>query len=337
MNRGGTVRYLIKRLAFLLFTLWLAVTLNFLIPRLMPGNPAQIMVQKLVGEGPVNPQLVRAVGIMLGLPRGTLWHQYVLYVHNLLHGNFGVSYTYFPYPVMAVIAQALPWTLILLGTTTIITFILGTALGALAASRRGTWFDTTATITANFTATFPFFWTALMALYVLGFVLHWFPQSGGYDAAMMPQWSATFVLSAVYHSVLPALVIVVTGTGGWLFGMRNNMIHVLGEDYVRLAMAKGLPRREIALAYGARNAILPNLTGFAMSLGTLVGGSILVETVFSYPGMGYLLFNAVGNSDYPLMQTIFLFITIGTLIANFVADILYGVLDPRTRRGGVSA
>lgn len=331
------VKYMVKRVAFLVFTLWIAVTLNFLIPRLMPGNPAQIMVQRLVGEGPVDPALVHAVAIMLGLPQGSLLHQYQVYLANLLHGNFGVSYTYFPYSVMSVIGNALPWTLVLLGTTTLITFVLGTVTGAVAASRRGTFFDTAATILANFTATFPFFWTALMAVYILGFVFHWFPVSGGYSATMSPAWSWPFIASAVYHSVLPALVIVVSGTGGWLFGMRNNMIHVMGEDYVRLATAKGLRPREIALSYGARNAILPNLTGFAMSLGTLVGGSILVETVFSYPGMGYLLFNAVSNQDYPLMQTIFLFITIGTLIANFVADLMYGVLDPRTRRGGVQA
>lgn len=325
---------MIKRLVFLLFTLWIAVTLNFFIPRFMPGNPAQLMVQRLVGEGPVNPQLVHAVAIMLGLPTGSLLHQYGVYLQDLLHGNFGVSYTYFPYPVMHAISQALPWTLVLLGTTTVITFVLGTVLGALAAARRGTWFDTAATITANFTGTFPFFWTALMAVYVLGFLLHWFPVAGGYAATMTPNWSFPFLASAVYHSVLPAVTIVLTGTGGWLFGMRNNMMHVLGEDYVRLAIAKGLTPREIALAYGARNAILPNLTGFAMSLGTLVGGSILVETVFSYPGMGYLLFNAVSNQDYPLMQAIFLFITVGTLVANFLADLLYGVLDPRARRGG---
>lgn len=328
---------MLKRTAFLVFTLWIAVTLNFLIPRLMPGNPAQIMVQRLVGEGPVNPVLVHAVAIMLGLPQGSLWHQYQVYLVNLVHGNFGVSYTYFPYAVMSVIGNALPWTLALLGTTTVITFVLGTVMGALAASRRGTWFDTAATILANFTATFPFFWTALMAVYVLGFLLHWFPVSGGYAANMAPSWSWPFIGSAIYHSILPALVIVISGTGGWLFGMRNNMIHVMSEDYVRLATAKGLPAREIALSYGARNAILPNLTGFAMSLGTLVGGSILVETVFSYPGMGYLLFNAVSNQDYPLMQTIFLFITIGTLVANFAADLMYGVLDPRTRRGGMQA
>ncbi len=326
-----------KRFVFLVFTLWIAVTLNFLIPRMMPGNPAELMVRRIVGQGPVNPQLVHAVEIMLGLPVGSMAHQYVLYLGNMIHGSFGVSYTYFPYPVMQVIGQALPWTLALLGTTTIVTFVLGTALGAFAAWRRGSWFDTAATVTANFTATFPFFWIALMAIYVLGFLLHWFPINGGYGAGLTPGWNGTFLASALDHSILPALTIVVAGTGGWLFGMRNNMIHVLGEDYVRLAVAKGLGGRVIALDYGARNAILPNITGFAMSLGTLVGGSILVESVFGYPGMGYLLYNAVGDQDYPLMQAIFLLITVGTLLANFLADLAYGVLDPRARRGGESS
>ena len=163
-------------------------------------------------------------------------------------------------------------------------------------------------------------------------MLHWFPTTGAYGATTTPGFTPAFVGDALQHAVLPAVTILVTSLGGWILGMRNAMINTLGDDYVTFAEANGLRGRTVAIRYAARNAILPNLTGFGLALGGVVGGSILVEQVFGYPGIGYLLFNAVIGQDYPLMQALFLMITVSVLVANFLVDILYGVLDPRTRR-----
>jgi peptide/nickel transport system permease protein len=211
-------------------------------------------------------------------------------------------------------------------------FVIGTLLGAAAAWKRNGPFDTVVSLGSTFLGTLPFFWIALILIYLLAFTLRWFPESGGYSGEIEPSLSLAFLGDAAYHSALPALSLLITAPIGWIMGMRNNMVHTLGEDYTRLAEAKGLPTRRVALAYSARVAILPNVTGFAMGLGTILGGTVLVEMIFGYPGMGKLMFDAIANRDYPLMQTIFLFTTIGVLLANLGADILYGVLDPRVRR-----
>lgn len=300
----------------------------------MPGNPAQAMLAKYAQQGPLSPSQTHAMELMLGLPTGSLWSQYWQYLNNVLHGRFGIAYSYYPEHVMTVIMQALPWTLILVGVVTVLQFVLGTLLGVYVAWYRGKRFDSIATVLFSFTSAVPYFWIALAFIYFFGFVLHWFPISGGYHSSFSPNWSASFVGSAVYHSILPALTIFITGIGGSLLGMRNNMINTLGEDYILLAKVKGLPDFLIATRYAARNALLPIVTNFAMSLGGIVGGSLLMETVFAYPGMGYLMATAVSNQDYPLLQALFLFITISVLLANFFADMVYGVLDPRVRREG---
>lgn len=331
------MRYYLRRLAFFLLTLWAALTLNFIIPRLMPGDPAQTMVARLAGQSQsLNPATVHAVRLMLGMSSGNVFSQYWDYLKHVATGNFGVSYIYFPYSVIHMIGQALPWTLVLVGMTQILSFIFGTISGALAAWKRNGPLDSILTLSFTFTGTMPFFWVGLVLVYIFAFRLGWFPVNGGYSGSVHPSWTFAFIGSAAYHSVLPAIALLITTPIGWIMGMRNNMIQILGADYTRLAVAKGLPSREIALTYGARNAILPNLTAFAIALGSVVGGVILVEIVFGYPGMGKLLYDSVTNQDYPLMQTIFLLITIGVLVANLIADFMYGWLDPRVRRGGAS-
>lgn len=327
------MRYFARKIGFLVLTIWIAVTLNFIIPRLMPGNPVQAMMAKYAQQGPVSPEQEKSLELMLGLPTGSLWNQYWKYLGNLLQGNFGVSYSYFPQSVSSVIMHALPWTLVLVGMVTVLQFVVGTLLGVYAAWNRGKKFDSSATVLLSFTSAFPYFWLALALIYFFGFIHPWFPISGGYAGTLVPAFSGAFLGSALYHSVLPALTIFITGIGGSLLGMRNNMINTLGEDYILLAQAEGLKNRTIAVRYAARNALLPIVTNFAMSLGMVVGGSLLMETVFAYPGMGYLLATAVSNQDYPLLQALFLFITISVLLANFVADIVAGLLDPRLRRG----
>lgn len=206
-----------------------------------------------------------------------------------------------------------------------------------AAWNRGKKFDSTASVMLSFTAAFPYFWLALALIYFLAYLAKWFPISGGYSGSLHPAFQWSFIASAVYHSILPAITIFATGIGGSLLGMRNNMINTLGEDYILLAKAEGLKNRVVALRYAARNALLPIVTNFAMSLGLVVGGSLLMETVFAYPGMGYLLSTAVSNQDYPLLQALFLCITVSVLVANFIADLISGLLDPRLRRGATTS
>jgi peptide/nickel transport system permease protein len=232
------------------------------------------------------------------------------------------------------VLQALPWTLALVGTTTIFAFILGTVIGLVSGWRRGSTLDGALPPLFVITSAFPYFWLALLAIWLFSIKLGWFPESGGYEVTTTVGWNWTFVTDAFNHSVLPALTIIVTAIGGWILTMRNNMITVLTEDYVRMARAKGLKPWRIMWTYAGRNAILPNLVGFAMSLGFVVGGAILVEYVFNYPGVGWMFLQSVENQDYALMQALFLMITVTVLLAILAADVATAILDPRTRERG---
>ncbi|HET6871911.1 MAG TPA: ABC transporter permease, partial [Sporolactobacillaceae bacterium] len=211
-------------------------------------------------------------------------------------------------------------------------FIIGSGLGVFTAWRNGSKLDSILTISSTFTQVFPYFWVAMLAVYVLGYIFQWFPLSQGYSSDFEPSLDFQFLNSALYHSILPAITILVTSLGGWLLTMRNNMVAVMSEDYMTLAQAKGLTNKKVAVSYGGRNAMLPSLTSFALMMGTLVGGNVIVEQVFAYPGLGNLLFTAVQNQDYPLMQGIFLIIVICVVLANFLADVFMVIIDPRIRR-----
>ncbi|APX33823.1 peptide ABC transporter permease [Brachybacterium sp. P6-10-X1] len=327
--------HLLRKLGFYLVALWAAVTLNFFIPRLLPGSPVDAVLAKLALRGPVSPGTRRSIEIMLGADDDTsLIQEYVAYLGGLFSGDLGVSVTYFPTPVTEIIAQALPWTLMLVGMATILTFILGMALGTVAGWKRGSWLDSLIPATTILQAV-PYFWLALLFIYVLSVNLDIFPIAGGYDASLVrPALDYPFLSNAVYYGFLPALTIVLSSLGGWLLGMRNMMVSTLSEDYILTAEAKGLSPRRIMLMYAARNAMLPSVSGFAISLGFVVSGSIVVETVFSYPGIGFTMLQAVNNNDYSLMQGLFLIITVAVLAANLVVDLLYGIIDPRTRARG---
>lgn len=323
--------YVVRRLGFYLVALWVALTINFVLPRMMPGNPAQLLMANF--QGRLSPRAMHSLEVAFGLNlHQSLPAQYLLYLGQLLHGDFGTSLTYFPTSVGQVIATSLPWTLGLVGLSTVVSFSIGVGVGILSAWRRGSRLDATLPPLATFLSAFPYFWLALAFLYVFGFLLGWLPLSGAYTASMTPALSLAFVGDVVRHGILPALTIVITSVGGWLVTMRNTMIATLAEDYVVMAQAKGLPERRVMVHYAARNAILPNITGFAMSLGFVVGGAIVTEIVFSYPGVGFQLLQAVQREDYPLMQAIFLLISCAVLGANLLADILYSVLDPRVRQ-----
>lgn len=323
------VRFLFRRIAFYAVTAWAAITMNFLIPRLMPGSPENAVLSRFQGQ--VSQEQIDAVKAQLGLSDAGLLSQYGTYWKNLLSGDLGLSVSYFPGEVSEVIGQGVWWTVILIGVATLLSFVLGTLLGVLAAWKRGSRLDALLPVTTFFSAV-PYFWIALVSLSLFGVELGWFPLTGGYRPELAVGWSGEFISSALSHSVLPALTIIVSSIAGWLLGMRNMMLTTISEDYVLVAEAKGLRTRRVMLGYAARNALLPNISGFAMSLGFIVSGSIVTETVFSYPGIGFLLFNAVLNNDYPLMQGIFLIITLMVLLANLVVDLCYVALDPRIRQ-----
>ena len=323
------MKHLLRRLGFYLVALWASITINFVIPRLGPGDPAGALMARF--QGRMSPQAITALQLQFGISNDPLWMQYFRYLINLFHGNLGTSFTYFPTPVSTVLAQEIPWTLTLVGTSVVMSFTLGTLIGVLIAWKRGSFIDGVLPPILTFFSAIPYFWLDLIALYMFAFTLNWFPLNGGYSTSTTIGWNTDFLLSAVYHGLLPAFTIVLASIAGWMLGMRNAMITTLTEDYVLLAEAKGLSQRRIMLSYAARNAILPNVTGFALSLGFVVGGSLLTEIVFSYPGIGYALLQAAQNSDYPLLQGIFLLIALAVLGANFLADLVYVVLDPRVR------
>ncbi|GAA2365947.1 ABC transporter permease [Streptomyces cuspidosporus] len=325
------MRYVLRKLGFYAVAAWMAVTVNFFLPRLIPGDPVQLMMARMSQSGPVEPGQEEALAAMLGLSHGNLLTQYADYLSSVVHLDFGLSVTYFPSPVTDVLHDALPWTLVLVGAATLISFVLGLTLGTLAGWRRGSWLDSLVPST-TFLAAIPYFWLALLLLYLFGQVWGVLPLGGGYDETLDIGLNGDFLSSALEHAVLPAATIVLSSVGGWMLGMRNMMVSTLAEDYVTAAEAKGLRPRTVMVGYAARNAVLPSVAGFAISLGFIVSGSLVMEIVFSYPGMGFTLLQAVENTDYPLMQAVFLVITFAVLAANFLVDLVYGFVDPRTRQ-----
>ncbi|MET4780427.1 ABC transporter permease [Glaciihabitans sp. UYNi722] len=325
----------LRKIGFYVVALWAAVTLNFVIPRLLPGSPVDTLIGKLSQQGPVAPGMRKALEALFGTNTNEpLWQQYLDYLNGLVHGNFGISVTYFPTPVVDVIGQAIPWTLGLVGLSTIFAAVLGIALGTFAGWKRGTWVDSLIPATTLLQSV-PYFWLALILLYFLASMAGWFPLNGGYDVnTVSPGFTPDFIGSVLYYGALPALTIVISSIGGWLLGMRNMMVSTLSDDYVTTAEAKGLSPMRVMITYAARNAVLPSVTGFAISLGFVVAGSIVTEKVFSYPGIGNAMLDAVSNNDYALMQGLFLVITVAVLAANLIVDIFYGFIDPRTRARG---
>ncbi|MFI5062601.1 MAG: ABC transporter permease, partial [Streptosporangiales bacterium] len=314
------MRIIIRRLAFYIATAILAVTVVFFIPRLMPGNPVEAVLAQL--HGTVTPATIRSLELQYGLndPEG-LWGQYLTYWSHLLHGNLGVSTSYYPSTVTSVIRSGLPWTVGLVGVATVISFVLGTLLGILVAWRRGTWLDNLLPATTFFQAA-PYFFVAFLALDLFSTRLGWFPSGRAYGQLDFPSWNATYIGDVLNHAILPAATIVLCSAAGWIVGMRNVMVTTMDEDYVLVAMAKGLAKRRVVW-YAARNAILPSVSGFSLAIGFVVSGALLTEIVFSYPGLGWILLQAVGARDYPLLQGIFLIITFAVLLANLAADSVY--------------
>jgi peptide/nickel transport system permease protein len=320
--------FILRRLVFYLVTAWVALTINFFIPRAMPGNAVQSIMSKFPN---LQPSAYRALEAMLGVGHpGSIWHQYLAYLDDVFHFNFGTDVTQYPAQVSTLLGETLPWTIILVGTATVIAFFVGTALGIMAGWRHGGSLDRVLP-GLTFLQAIPYFFFALILIEVFAVKLHVFPIGQGYAQGLIPGWDWSFISSAVYHSLLPALTIVLASIAGWMLQMRNVMITTIGEDYVIAAQAKGLSNRRVIFTYAARNALLPQLQAFGLAVGFVVSGALVMEIVFSYPGIGLLLLTAVSSNDFPLMQAIFLVITFAVLLANLIVDIVIVFVDPRAR------
>jgi peptide/nickel transport system permease protein len=326
------MRWFARRLVFYVFAIWLALTINFLLPRLMPGNPIGGVLQHMSSaQIASNPGLIKTYQALLGGGHHTIWQDYVTYLHRIAHFDFGISTSNWPTPVSTVIGSTLPYSIFLVGFAFLIAFFVGTAVGMLAAWRRGGILDNVAVPAFMVLGAFPAFFLALIGLYFFGLELGWFPIQHAYGDTVVPGFNWTFISSAFRHAQLPILVIVAAYTGGWVLNMRTVMINTIAEDYVSLASAKGLKDRRVMTNYAGRNAILPPLNGFAAQFASAVGGLVFVEYVFSYPGVGYTLQNAVLGDDFPLAQGILVVLCLCVILANLIMDVLNLILDPRLR------
>jgi peptide/nickel transport system permease protein len=320
--------FIVRRVIFYLVAAWVALTINFFIPRAMPGNAVQSVMSKFPN---LQPSAYKALEALLGVGHpGSLWNQYWAYLDNIFHLNFGTDVTNYPASVASLLAQTIPWTITLVGTATVIAFLVGTVLGVVAGWRHGGWLDRVLPGLMFFQAV-PYFFLALILLELLAVRGHLLPVGQGYSGGLVPGWHWDFLGSAVYHSLLPAFTIVIASVAGWMLQMRNVMITTIGEDYMLAAQAKGLSNRRVMFSYAARNALLPQLQGFGLAVGFVVSGAIVMEIVFSYPGIGLLLLNAVTSNDFPLMQAVFLVITFAVLLANLIVDLIIVAVDPRAR------
>jgi len=321
------MRYITRRLGLFLVTLWAALTVNFIIPRVMPGNEATAVLATYHG---VNPAALHALQIEFGVNvHQNIIVTYLQYIANCFTGQFGITAQ--RNPVITEILSKVPWTLGLVGVTTVIAFAAGTLVGAVSAWKRGGRLDGILPPLLFIVASFPVFFVGLLLIFGLAVTLNWFPLASNYSIGATPSLSLSFIGDVLDHAILPGAALVIVTAGLWIYSMRNNMISTLAEDYVKMGRAKGLPTWRIMFDYAARNAILPNLTGFAMQLGYVLGGSILIEYTFSYPGLGYLFYTSTTDHDLPLMQALFLFYTFAVLICVLLADLLTAGLDPRTR------
>jgi peptide/nickel transport system permease protein len=318
---------------FYVVALWAAVTLNFVLPRLMPGSPLDGVVLRYQDVIRSNPEILQQLKVQLGSADEPIWRAYPHYLADVLTGDFGLTRqsTAQAVPVSEIIGQTLPWSIFLVGTGFLLAFVVGTTFGMFAAWRRGGFVDNVVTPVLMALQSFPAFFLSLLAVYFLGLKAGWFPIQHAYGNETDVSWSWGFLSDAFRHAQLPLLVIIAISAGGWLLGMRNVMINTISEDYITMAQAKGLRDRRVMARYAARNAILPPLTGFASFFASAVGGLILVEYVFSYPGVGLTIQQAALGHDYPLLQALLLLLAFCVLVANLIMDLVYVVLDPRVR------
>jgi peptide/nickel transport system permease protein len=324
--------YLFRRIGFFLVIVWLAATVNFFLPRLTGQDPIRekLMRESMLGGATQAglEQIIKTYEAKFGLDR-PLFAQYLSYLGDMFRGDFNYSIAHYPNRVIDMLMDALPWTVGLLSITFLLSFFVGTFLGALFGWPRAPgyvrWlFGPLLSLNA-----IPYFLLGLVLLYLFAFAVKWLPSGGGYERGTLPTLSWKFVLDLVYHAILPALSILLAQMGGWALGMRAMMVTTQGEDYMVFADAKGLNERTLFFRYAVRNAILPQVTGLALVLGQLISGAVLVEVVFQYPGIGSLLFRAIRETDYFVVQGIVFFSIVTIGFATLLLDLLYPVFDPR--------
>jgi peptide/nickel transport system permease protein len=326
------MRWFARRLVFYVFAIWVALTINFLLPRLMPGSPISGLLAHLnPSQLAANPGIVQTYEALLGGGHNSIWQDYVTYLGRVAHFDFGLSTSNYPTPVSEVIGRTLPYSIFLVGVAFLLSFVIGTVVGMVAAWRRGRFVDSWIVPGFMVLGAFPAFFTSLLGLYIFGLKLHWFPIQHAYDTGLSPGLNWTFLSSAFRHAQLPMLVIIGAFAGGWVLNMRTVMINTISEDYVTLAQAKGLRDRRVMTRYAGRNAILPPLNGVAALFASAVGGLVFIEYVFSYPGAGLTLQQAVLGNDYPLAQALLVVLSVCVILANLLMDVLNLVLDPRLR------
>ncbi|MCS7221215.1 MAG: ABC transporter permease [Anaerolineae bacterium] len=329
------IRYLAERFLIFLATIFISVTVVFFVPRLVPGDPlgAVFLNMAAMGGSMGAGDLVAEYRRLFGLDQG-LGQQYVSYLRELAHGNLGYSIGSFPSLVSDLLRAALPWTIGLLLVTTVVSWVLGSILGALVG-----WHGERSRVlqaivpAALLLYTTPYYILALILVFLLAFRWPIFPLSGAYSAGMTPHLSWRFVRDVLYHAALPAFSIVLVSLGWWFLSMRSLITTLKGEDYIILAEAKGLSRQRILWRYAFRNALLPQATGLALSLGHITSGALITEVIFAYPGVGWLIYNAIKSLDFPVIQGSVLLIVFSVATANFIIDLVYPLIDPRIRTG----
>jgi peptide/nickel transport system permease protein len=329
---GGTVRrYFGRKLLIYALTFFLAVTIDWMIPRFMPGDPIKNMLTRISvssNSGAIE-MMYNYYSHLFGLDL-PLWQQYINFWKELFNGNLGLSTYLFPTPVTKVILRAIPYDVFLLIPSIVLSWLAGNYFGAFAA--RSKWLDNTISPIGYILTATPYMWLSILLAWFFGIVLGIFPIAGAYSFSLVPHFSLRFIGDVLLHWFLPFLSLFLVGFGGQAIGMRNLIIYELEADYSHYLEALGAPQSLIR-KYAFRNAVLPQITGLALSLGVVVSGALVTEVVFSYPGIGYLLLAAIQNQDYFLIQGCFLFIIIGVLLANFAIDVAYILIDPRTRKG----
>lgn len=328
------MNYYAKRFGQALFTVYAVVTISFGLVRLLPGGPvAQLRAQLIQQQGSAADmeRVNRLVELHTNIqPDKPVWEQYVNYMVSVFQGDLGTS-MWHNEPVSSILGDALPWTVFLMGASLFLAFSIGIVLGAIMAYYEGSRFDIGATSGIILLNSVPYYIAAVVMLYFLGYQFNVFPTGGRFASGVEPGFTVEFFSSVLYHSIMPIASMVITGFGGTAIAMRGNAISVLGNDYLRVARLRGLRDRRITMEYVARNALLPMYTGLMMSIGTVFGGSVILEQIFTYPGVGYYMFQAINARDYPVLMGGLILITIAVIVGILIADLTYGKIDPRVR------
>jgi peptide/nickel transport system permease protein len=326
------VRVLAKRFGLMLFLIWLTVTVTFFLIRLIPGNPVKLQLMTFISQGMTYQEALRHVELLYGYNiQEPLWSQYLQYIGGLVQGKLGHSLLFPNDTNLQLIEQTLPWTVFTVATAILVSFVIGVVLGTIAAYRRGGWLDQVMTPGSSILNGLPNYLVGTVLLYFFAVRLQWFPTDGAYSPTVVPGFNFPFIGSVLDHAVLPIGSYVVAALGGWYLLMRSNTVSVLNADFIAGARSHGVSENTVMLRYVAPNAILPLVTNVVLSIAFHFGGSVFVETIFNYPGIGYLFGQASANSDYSLLQALFGVLAVIVIVANFITDILYTVIDPRIK------